>query len=92
MHGFNFLNLFHEAMGNHGKYTGSISPHFDRPHGKRLKYCRRKKPIPLLYDLTHDNKTYESSDKIIIKTPICLVIEYCGAFIGSTKGFDQFYS
>jgi hypothetical protein len=45
-------------MGGHGKYTGSISPHFDRPHGKRLKYCRRKKPIPLIYDLTHDNQTY----------------------------------
>jgi len=45
-------------MGNHGKYTGSISQHFERPHEKRVKYCKRKKPIPLIYDLTHDNSTY----------------------------------
>lgn len=46
-------------MGKQGKYTGSISPHFERPDGFRIKYCKRKKPIPLIYDLTHDNKTYE---------------------------------
>lgn len=61
-------------MGNHGKYTGSISPHFDRPDNNRIKYCKRKRPIPLLYDLTHDNKTYEQSNKAIIKTPISLLL------------------
>jgi glycogen debranching enzyme len=57
--GKRFLNLFYESMGNHGKYTGSISPHFERPYGTRVKYCKRKKPIPLIYDQTHDNRTYE---------------------------------
>lgn len=86
-----FLGLFYESMGNQGKYTGSISPHFERTDG-RVKYCKRKKPIPLIYDLTHDNNTYEASNKIIVKTPICIILEYSGAFVGSTKGYDQFYS
>lgn len=59
LNGGKFLALFYESMGNQGKYTGSLSPHFDRPDGHRVKYCKRKKPIPLIYDLTHDNKTYE---------------------------------
>ena len=78
-------------MGNHGKYTGTLNPYFHR-YGKKVKYCRRKKPVPLVYDLTHDNNTYESKGKTILKTPIAFIIELCGAFIGSTKGFDQFYS
>ena len=79
-------------MGNQGKYTGSISPHFERPDGYRIKYCKRKKPIPLIYDLTHDNKTYEESGSTVCKTPICILCDFNGAFVGSTKGFDQFYS
>ncbi len=61
-------------MGPQGKYTGSISPHFERPGGHRVKYCKRKKPVPLIYDLTHDNQTYESIGKVIRKTPICMII------------------
>jgi len=55
------MYLFHESMANQGKYTGSISPHFERPDGSRVKYCKRKKPIPLIYDQTHDNRTYEEN-------------------------------
>ena len=61
MSGNQFMYLFHESMANQGKYTGSISPHFERPDGSRVKYCKRKKPIPLIYDQTHDNRTYEEN-------------------------------
>lgn len=79
-------------MSNQGKYTGSISPHFERPDGSKVKYCKRKKPVPLVYDLTHDDRTYEDNGQVIKKTPICIISEFCGSFVASTKGFDQFYS
>lgn len=78
-------------MKGHKKYTGSLNPYFIKD-GKTVKYCSRKKPIPLVYDLTHDNSTYEERGKAVLKTPICVITELSGAFIGSTKGFDQFYS
>ena len=86
-----FIHLFHKVMGNHGKYTGTLNPYFWKKNYS-VKYCRRKKPVPLVYDLTHDNKTYEEKGKTIVKTPLCLLLELSGAFVGSTKGFDQFYS
>jgi hypothetical protein len=46
-------------MCNQGKFTGSLSRHFERPDGHRVKYCKRKRPIPLVYDQTHDNNAYE---------------------------------
>ena len=56
------MDLFHNAMGNHGKYTGTLNPYFTK-NGKKFKYAKRKKPIPLIYDLTHDNSTYEEKKK-----------------------------
>ena len=45
----------------------------------------------MVYDLTHDNKTYEEEDQINTKAPVSMLIDCSGAFVGSTKGFDQFY-
>ena len=49
-------------------------------------------PTTLLYDQTHDNQSYEERKMAIIKTPMTVLISLLGNFIGSTKGFDQFYS
>jgi hypothetical protein len=49
-------------------------------------------PVSLIYDQTHDNKTYEESGIMIKKTPLVVLAELCGTFVGSTKGFDQFYA
>lgn len=60
-------------LGNHGNYSGSLSRYFKK-NDQTIKYCRRKKPLLLVYDLTHDNNTYEESGKVILKTPICLLL------------------
>lgn len=57
-----------------------------------VKYSTRKKPILLVYDLTHDNMTYCEKKIQVLQTPITVLISLMGAFIGSTKGFDQFYA
>lgn len=57
-----------------------------------MKYATRKQPIALVYDLTHDNETYHTKNKLILQTPVAMLISFIGTFTGSTKGFDQFYS
>lgn len=49
-------------------------------------------PIHLVYDLTHDNQTYISKGIHVLQTPVTFAISLIGTFIGSTKGYDQFYS
>lgn len=56
--GDQFVQLFHQIMGASGQYTGSLSPYFEK-HGHTIQYLNRDHPIYLVYDLTHDNKTYE---------------------------------
>ena len=46
----------------------------------------------LVYDLTHDNQTYIEKKIQILQTPITVITALMGAFLGSTKGFDQFYA
>jgi len=57
-----------------------------------IKYSTRKKPILLVYDLTHDNMTYCDKKIQVLQTPVTVIISLMGAFIGSTKGYDQFYA
>ena len=89
--GEKFIRLFHKIMGPAGQYIGSLSPYFEE-NGRVVCYLNRSHPIYLVYDLTHDNRTYEESGQVIVKTPLCLLLDMTGAFVGSTKGFDQFYS
>lgn len=89
--GHEFINAFHHKLVPKRNYMGSINPYFESDN-EFIKYSTRKIPIALLYDQTHDNSGYEESKKVIIKTPMTLLLETLGTFIGSTKGFDQFYS
>ena len=49
-------------------------------------------PIHLVYDLTLDNQTFISTGNQVLQTPVAFAISLIGTFIGSTKGYDQFYS
>ena len=57
-----------------------------------MKYSGKKKPIVLIYDLTHDNQTYIDQGMIVLQTPVSLALSMMGTFVGSTKGYDQFYT
>jgi hypothetical protein len=46
----------------------------------------------LVYDLTHDNQTFAEKKIQILQTPVTVITGLMGAFLGSTKGFDQCYA
>lgn len=52
--GESFMHTFYNIMGEGGQYFGSHNPYFEE-NGKLVKYCKRKRPVVLVYDLTHDN-------------------------------------
>lgn len=91
LNGDSFLRTFHQIMGPSGPYIGSLNPYFET-QTECVKYCRRKRPIILIYDLTHDNQSYVKKGMILKQLPIALLCSFAGTFIGSTKGFDQFYN
>jgi len=61
-------------------------------NGERIKYAVKKRPIVLVYDLTHDNQTFITKGIHVLQTPVSFALGLIGTFIGSTKGYDQFYS
>ncbi len=85
------MDFFHSKINFTNPYLGTLNRLFEE-NGQTIKYAVRKRPIPLIYDLTHDNQTYISQKKTILHTPLALCLAFIGSFTGSTKGFDQFYS
>jgi hypothetical protein len=86
-----FVGQFHKKIETLKPYLGALSRIFNEG-GENIKYSVRKKPIYLVYDLTHDNQTYISKGIHILQTPVSFALSLIGTFIGSTKGYDQFFS
>ena len=82
---------FHHKISVTSPYLGTLDRYF-LENEEKVKYEVHKKPIPLVFDLTHDNETYASKKILNLQTPVAIVQTFLGTFIGSTKGFDQFYS
>jgi hypothetical protein len=85
------VTQFHKKIEKTKPYLGTLNRFFIE-NGENIKYSTRKRPIYLVYDLTHDNQTYITKEIHILQTPVSIAISMIGTFIGSTKGFDQFYS
>lgn len=91
LNGDAFVYSFHKRINFTSPYLGTFNKIFIE-NGEKIKYATRKQPIPLVYDLTHDNETYASKNILILQTPISYLLSLIGTFTGSCKGFDQFYS
>ena len=85
------INTFHQILRIGGPYIGYLNPYFEQDN-EFTRFAKRKKPLILTYDLTHDNETYFEKGMLIKQLPISGLLSYSGTFTGSTKGFDQFYS
>jgi hypothetical protein len=89
--GGSMVQTYHRAIDRTNAYLGSLNRHF-KENGETVKYSYHKKPIALVYDLTHDNESYAQKKIIQLATPVSVLLTFMGTFTGSTKGFDQFYS
>lgn len=86
-----FVRQFHEKIEKSRPYLGALDRIF-LENGERIKYAVKKRPIVLVYDLTHDNQTFITKGIHVLQTPVSFALGLIGTFIGSTKGYDQFYS
>lgn len=86
-----FVYNLHESLGKGARYVGGLNRYMEE-RNELVKYSTRKKPLLLVYDLTHDNMTYCQKKIQVLQTPVTVLISLMGAFIGSTKGYDQFYA
>lgn len=86
-----FVYNMHESLGKDARYVGGLNGYMEEKD-EIVKYSTRKKPIVLVYDLTHDNTTYCQNNIQVLQTPVTVLISLMGSFIGSTKGYDQFYA
>jgi hypothetical protein len=89
--GEEFVRQFYKRILTSKPYLGALDRLFIE-NGEIIKYSVKKQPIILVYDLTHDNQTYINKNMHILQTPVSFLLSLIGTFIGSTKGFDQFYS
>lgn len=89
--GESVVHAFHKRIDRTSSYLGTLNRVF-RENGENVKYAYHKRPVTLLYDLTHDNETYIEKKMINLQTPVTVALSFLGTFIGSTKGYDQFYS
>ena len=48
------VDAFHRRVDRTSSYLGTLNRHF-RENGETIKYAYHKRPVTLLYDLTHDN-------------------------------------
>ncbi len=89
--GASFIYNLHESLGKGARYVGGLNRYMEEKD-EVVKYSTRKKPLLLVYDLTHDNMTYCQKKIQVLQTPVTVLISLMGTFIGSTKGYDQFYA
>jgi hypothetical protein len=87
-----FTHSIYDSLGKGATYVGGLNRYMEERSNEIIKYSTRKKPILLVYDLTHDNMTYCEKKIQVLQTPVTVLISFMGAFIGSTKGYDQFYA
>lgn len=55
--GESFVYGLHKALGKSTRYVGGLNRYMEEKE-EIVKYSTRKMPIILVYDLTHDNKTF----------------------------------
>ena len=48
-------------------------------------------PEGILYDVTHDNSSYYESRTIMDTLSKAALLGFSGCFLGSTKGYDEFF-
>jgi hypothetical protein len=55
--GGGFIHNLHKALGNSARYVGGLNRYMEEKD-EIVKYSTRKMPITLVYDTTHDNRTF----------------------------------
>lgn len=84
---FHFFGRFLENS------VGSIEgfQEIDWRTGEKWKYLLPKAPYGILYDQTHDNPSYFDRNNFINCLPIISEMSFANCFLGSIRGFDEFY-
>jgi hypothetical protein len=55
-------------------------------------FAKPRRPQYITYDLTHDNQTYIQRNCSYKQLPLTILLSFLNICLGTTKGFDQYYS